>query len=147
MSKNLLIEVKPAQLFNMIIDNSVIDEVNKLFFSFRREQWLNYVREQFNADITYYRKEVLLNHDGYFFHREYDNIGLVALTRMAFTVGLMVDIDFEGKCYYQRYCYPSLQDAYRALETWDGQGLPPGNWIKRKGEGGDFSNPNLAKEI
>lgn len=65
-------------------------------------------------------------------------IGLCGLMRMAFTTGLFIGIDEHG--YYGRYCYPTWKEAEIALKNWDGEGDPPGNWIKYKGEGGERSN-------
>jgi hypothetical protein len=66
------------------------------------------------------------------------------LLRLAFTTGLIVDIGKYG--YNCRYCYPRHGDAVEALAAWDGKGDPPGNWIKRKGGGGDVENPNYEPE-
>jgi hypothetical protein len=40
--------------------------------------------------------------------------------------------------YKGRYCYPSFAEAKSALLIWDGVGHPPGEWIKYKGEDGEF---------
>lgn len=68
-----------------------------------------------------------------------------ALYRFIFTTGLLVNYnpDEMSEMYTGRYCYQSHRDALDALEAWDGQGDPPGRWIKYKGRGGERSNPNL----
>jgi hypothetical protein len=70
--------------------------------------------------------------------------GICGIQRMAFTVGLFYglgEFDYRG-----RYCFESISDAVVALFTWDGAGDPAGDWIKHKGEGGEYSNPNYKKE-
>lgn len=63
---------------------------------------------------------------------------------MLFTVGLFVGLT---KDYYDyRYCYPPNGDWEKDVMLWDGQGHPPGDWIKRKGKGEDLRNPKLKKE-
>jgi hypothetical protein len=64
------------------------------------------------------------------------------LSIMAYTVAIMYNIDEHG--YQARYCYHTLVEASEAFNTWSGQGHPPGNWIKRKGDGRDISNPNYV---
>ena len=65
-----------------------------------------------------------------------------ALGRFLFTTGLVVGIDQSG--YRTRFCYPSREDAALALKEWDGQGDPPGLWIKEKGAY-ERSNPRLSQ--
>lgn len=70
-----------------------------------------------------------------------------ALTRFAFTVGLIVGIDAYGN-YRARWCFEVPRDALIAPETWNGEGDPPGPWIKYKGHpGGDRSNPLLCSHV
>ncbi len=64
------------------------------------------------------------------------------LAYMAFTVGLFYNADEQG--YQARYCYHTLAEAREAFNTWDGTEHPPGNWIKRKGDGRDICNPNYV---
>lgn len=49
---------------------------------------------------------------------------LCAITRMAYTWALIVDLDAVG--YKHRYCYESLWDARRAMDKWSGVGEPYG---------------------
>ena len=44
--------------------------------------------------------------------------------------------------YDYRYMYATEGEAVEACVKWDGEGHPPGNWIKRKGGGPDLDNPN-----
>lgn len=62
-----------------------------------------------------------------------------------FTTGLVVGLDMFG--YEGRYCFENLSDATEALLTSDGTGHPSGNWIKYKGQSGEFSNPNNDANI
>ena len=55
---------------------------------------------------------------------------LCGLMPQLFTVGLFVGLTDTG--YARRYCYEHHQDALDALMTWNGQGDPPGLWIKEK---------------
>lgn len=66
---------------------------------------------------------------------------LCCLYRMNFTHALIVGIDVIE--YRYRYCYEFESDAAAALASWNGQGHPPGPWIKRKGAGIDELNPDL----
>jgi hypothetical protein len=53
-----------------------------------------------------------------------------ALMRMMFTTGLyIVEDEFSWST---RWCYERFSDALHALETWDGTGDPPGDWIVQK---------------
>ncbi len=50
--------------------------------------------------------------------------------QMMYTAGLFYGID---QCSHAgRYCYHTWLEAAEALRNWDGQGDPPGNWIKEK---------------
>ena len=61
---------------------------------------------------------------------------------MMFTYGLMVGCDTSG--FRTRFCYEHRADASKALMDWNGEGDPPGLWIKEKGRGGDRLNPAWA---
>lgn len=63
------------------------------------------------------------------------------IMKMLFTYGLFVGLDEYGTS--TRFCYDSRKEAEQALATWDGQGDPPGNWIKQKPE--DRMNPNYKE--
>ena len=77
--------------------------------------------------------------NGYWALREIPGHGLCCLARFIYTIGLQCQNDARGYAY--RYCYESLVEAEYAIENWDGEGHPPGMWIKRKGLGGDLPNP------
>lgn len=64
------------------------------------------------------------------------------VTRFIFTTGLVADVTDIG--YDHRYCFENHADAVEAFAVWVG-GDPTGNWVKRKGRGGDFANPNYAR--
>lgn len=70
------------------------------------------------------------------------NKGLCALTPFMFTIGLVVNLDETS--YEERYCYPLeyIADALIVIKTWNGEGYPPGRWVKRKGKI-EENNPNF----
>ena len=61
---------------------------------------------------------------------------------MIYTCGILVGLDESG--YKTRFCYETRKEAEAALAQWDGNGDPPGNWIKQKG-GIERMNPNYKK--
>lgn len=77
----------------------------------------------------------LLESEGYTDIKEINGRGLCGLYRFIFTTGLVTGLDSTG--YSGRYCYSSKADALKALESWDGQEDPSGDWIKYKGKGGE----------
>ena len=66
----------------------------------------------------------------------------VGLLSFNFTMGLVVDVTWEG--HGRRYCYEFAKDALAALDAWDGRDHPGGPWIKCKGAGIDLLNPNFG---
>jgi hypothetical protein len=58
--------------------------------------------------------------------------------RMFATYGLMLGLDWMG--YRTRFCFDTMREAREALAIWNGEGWPPGYWIKQKPE--NFQNPN-----
>lgn len=80
-----------------------------------------------------------LESQGYFNIRNIPGRGICGLFRFIFTVGLCYGINEHG--YIRRYCYSNLVDAISALEKWDGDNDPGGNWIKHKGNF-EYKNPN-----
>ncbi len=60
--------------------------------------------------------------------------GLCLLRRFIYTTGLLthVSLDETGCSYAARYCYAHIGDAFSALASWNGEGDPPGPWIKEK---------------
>ena len=71
----------------------------------------------------------------------------IALHPFLFTVGLLVGV--ERVTYERRFCYPyeRVAEAVYAVKNWDGNGDPPGRWIKEKGLGIDRSNPRFLGDI
>ena len=69
----------------------------------------------------------------------------VGCLQMNYTGGLFVGLDESG--YEKRYCYQTIYGAMVASLEWDGEGDPPGNWIKEKGNGIDRINPNIMEDI
>lgn len=67
--------------------------------------------------------------------------GVCGLHRFVFTSGLVYGLDETG--YSGRYCYETIYEARVALQNWNGVNDPSGDWIKHKGEAGEWSNPNL----
>lgn len=70
---------------------------------------------------------------------------ICALKRIGHTVGLFYDIDYTG--YMGHYCYHSWDEAIEAINTWDGEGRPPGNWIFHFGPTGEETNENYNKDL
>ena len=68
----------------------------------------------------------------------------IGVIKMLFTWDLCYNINPNSmtQVYEYRYAYETEGEAVEALVHWDGEGHPPGNWIKRKGGGPDFDNPN-----
>lgn len=64
----------------------------------------------------------------------------IGIQNMIYTVALVVGIDAQGH-YERRFCFPDWTSALEARNTWDGEGDPPGPWIKEKPSG--RPNPNL----
>lgn len=93
-----------------------------------------------------------LEKEGFSNIRETRHYGIIGTLRLMFTVGLVIDIDNTG--YNRRYCYQNvhgLSVGYTVLLAQDQLESPPEDpgdtlWIKRKGEGGDFLNPNKKIE-
>jgi hypothetical protein len=89
--------------------------------------------------------KLFLHHNGYSFLREQEvemmnGSCIVGLRRFLYSVGLCYGIDDDG--FVGRYCFETMSEAIHALEKWNGQKFPPGDWIKHKGHVGEFSNPN-----
>lgn len=85
-------------------------------------------------------KQILIE-NGYFNLKEIPNRGLCALNRFAFTTGLCYNItenEYEG-----RFCYNTMAEATKAIESWSGIGSPTdSDWIKHKGRKAEYPNPN-----
>lgn len=93
------------------------------------------------SNCSEHKKELLaqLNHEGYTDIVDLPNRGFCGIFRFIFTVGLCYGLNEYA--YKGRYCFESMADAREALRDWDGEGDPPGNWIKHKGKV-EYSNPN-----
>jgi DNA-binding protein H-NS len=74
---------------------------------------------------------------------------VVALDQKLFTWGLILGADHDRPD--GRYCFEGYTDAHKAFETWDGQGHPPGPWIKKFPEEilgpGALDQPQMQHEI
>ena len=68
----------------------------------------------------------------------------IAVIKMLFTWDLCYNINPNSMSdfYECRYMYATEGEAVEACIKWDGEGYPPGNWIKRKGIYPEISNPN-----
>lgn len=103
------------------------------------------------AEGTVIPQEIMdgISMDRYSLIREVPGLGLCGVNRFMFTHGLVVGLTPWG--YSHRYCYPMheyrVEDIVSILMEWDGEGFPPGNWVKRKGEDGDLSNPILENVL
>jgi hypothetical protein len=72
-----------------------------------------------------------LEREGYTFIKYIPTKGYCGLRRFLFTTGLCIGMDEAS--FVGRYCYEHMADAKEALEKWDGEGDPSGDWIKYKG--------------
>jgi len=86
---------------------------------------------------------IYLREHGYLLPHEKNGVW-VAVYPFLFTTGIVTHLTKDG--YSTRYCYEHFEDACRSLIEWNGEGDPPGPWIKRKGIGGDYLNPNFCKD-
>lgn len=71
-----------------------------------------------------------LRRHGYYAARHLE-CGLTALRDYVHTTDIVVGID--GPSYRKRYSYDSPDLARDALQSWSGEGDPPGPWLKCKG--------------
>lgn len=85
----------------------------------------------------------ILDENKYFDYRIIPGRGIVGLMRFVFTIGLVYGIDEDF--YEGRYCFHTLADAREALNSWDGVGDPPGQWIKHKGRI-EYRNPDYIED-
>lgn len=69
----------------------------------------------------------------------------IGMMRMIYTTELFVGLTVDG--YRGRYCYEHAADVKKALLTWDGNGDPPGPWIKYKDGYGERVNPRMKHEF
>lgn len=77
------------------------------------------------------------------------NLGYCGLYNFLYTVGLVVNLTEGG--YDYRYCYPKdkLANCFETFVKWTLDPPPYGTdpddklWVKRKGDTGEYSNPNL----
>ena len=69
----------------------------------------------------------------------------IGVIKMLFTWDLCYNINPNSMYdfYEYRYMYATEGEAVEACVLWDGEGHPPGNWIKRKGIYPEISNPNF----
>lgn len=77
--------------------------------------------------------------EGYVVLREINGV-LCGVNKFMFTHGLTTHVDRYG--YDDRWCFQHREYAVIALAMWDGQGDPPGPWIKQKGRV-ERHNPKL----
>jgi hypothetical protein len=86
---------------------------------------------------------------GYYRVRRLPNGEWLALARMMFSTGLCLveepdPTDQVSNGLRTRFCYEHAREAEAAFLAWDGEGDPPGNWIKQKPE--DRMNPRWLAE-
>lgn len=68
----------------------------------------------------------------------------VGVMGFIYTAGLCIGLDKYG--YERRYCYATKREAIAACTIWDGNGDPPGNWIKMKSAKGEKINPLIGRD-
>ena len=76
---------------------------------------------------------------GYKHVRQLPSGEYIGVLRMIFTWGVCL-MTIHGP--RTRFCYETEAEAVEAAKTWDGEGWPPGYWIKQKPEG----TPNPKKK-
>lgn len=81
--------------------------------------------------------ESYLAEQGYSFVRKLPTGEWAGLQRMVFTTGLFIGLDEFG--WRTRFCFEDSGQAMAALAVWNGEGFPPGYWIKQKPE--EVMNP------
>jgi hypothetical protein len=84
----------------------------------------------------------ILCRNGYRHLKEFPDGKIAGIGRQLFTTGLFVGL--EEFSYQKRYCYENEAQAVVALAIWDGQGDPPGPWIKEKPS--DRLNPKWSRD-
>lgn len=87
----------------------------------------------------------LLRREGYIEPRQLPDGRWIGVRRFFHTVALVVGLDETGYSY--RYCYEAHRwpDAITDALEWNGEGDPPGMWIKQKGRM-DRLNPRWLAE-
>ena len=80
---------------------------------------------------------------GYSHPHQVPGVGWCAIYQLVYTTAIVCGIG--EYCYARRFCYASRADAIHALETWTGDGDPPGLWIKEKP--GDRSGPGAVGDV
>jgi hypothetical protein len=93
-------------------------------------------------------KELLqfLKSEGYFNIRIIPAHGICGLFSYGASIGICCGMTHDHISY--RYCYENeaFLDAKLAIILWNGEGHPPGPWIKRKGLGEDLINIEYVHE-
>lgn len=86
----------------------------------------------------------MLNDEGYVAVRKLPTGEFAGVEQLLYTAALVVGMNNFG--WERKYCYEKKRDAMEALFAWDGNGDPPGLWIKANGKFGEFieerMNPN-----
>lgn len=73
------------------------------------------------------------------------NRGMCCIQEMVMNWTICVGADFSGVT--GRFFFDTQQEAEFSLRNWrDGLVDPPGNWIKYKGEKGEYMNPNRKED-
>ena len=72
----------------------------------------------------------MLEREGYKNIKVLDTKEVAATMPFIFTHAIVVGLGHGG--YRTRFCYERETDAVKALAEWDGEGWPPGYWIKEK---------------
>lgn len=78
---------------------------------------------------------------GYFGVKRAKSGEWLGVQKMLYTTGLFV-IHEDGSAWRTRFCYEHSIDAVLALAAWDGEGDPPGPWVKEKPS--DRHGPGMA---
>lgn len=98
------------------------------------------------GDVQVWLKEDInlidyLTTQGYRLMTRLHNRGMCCIQKMLYAWTICVGVDMSGM--KGRFFFEDEKEAEFAIRNWrDGLVDPPGNWIKYKGEKGEYMNPN-----
>jgi hypothetical protein len=101
-----------------------------------------------DVQVWLHEDTVLIDHlhkQGYSFMKRLHNRGMCGVQKMIFNWTICVGMDYSGVT--GRFFFDDGVEAQFSLRNWrDGLVDPPGNWIKYKGEKGEYMNPNYKSD-
>lgn len=107
------------------------------------KEWLI---KNYNVEPDYFMNNdekfiALMEKEGYRDVRRIANRGWCGLLPFIYTTGLCYGLDETGR--EGRYCYKTYLEARVALELWDGNENPIGQWLKHKGYSGEYTKEDI----